>query len=77
MVGMVCATVAGAMKQHTLTHNGESYSYTVELCMDSSEISISLDLGNGRPECVGYLPDDAEEADIVAAIREEIDRLSE
>jgi|LauGreDrversion4_2_1035121.scaffolds.fasta_scaffold323132_3 hypothetical protein len=60
-----------------ITHNGENYEYTTERCIDSYEIVVNLDLGNGHPEAIGYLPADASNALVKALVIEELERLSE
>ena len=53
--------------------NGISYEYAIERCVDSFEIAINLDLGNGRPETIGYLPADAPESLVKALVIEELE----
>jgi hypothetical protein len=65
----------------TVNYNGESYDYFTTRCVDSDgadsyEIAVDLDLGNGRPETIGYLPFDASEADVRGLVIEELERLS-
>ena len=57
----------------TVSLNGISYEYATERCVDSFEIAINLDLGNGRPETIGYLPADAPESLVKAVILEELE----
>jgi len=49
---------------------GISYEYAIERCVDSFEIAINLDLGNGKPETIGYLPADAPESLVRALVIE-------
>ena len=53
--------------------NGISYEYAIERCVDSFEIAINLDLGNGRLETIGYLSADAPESLVRAVILEELE----
>jgi hypothetical protein len=64
------------MKIKSIQYNGESYDYSTERCVDSYEITVSLDLGNGEFDHIGYLPADAPEALIKELIVEELERLS-
>ena len=60
-----------------ITHKGIHYEYSTEKCLDTFEIAIQLDLGNGRPETIKYLPADAPEALVKMIILEELDTLSD
>ena len=57
----------------TLKINGEKYDWSAEACEDSDEYAVFLDLGNGKPECIGY----ADDADgIEEMVRDEIETLA-
>jgi hypothetical protein len=57
-----------------INYNGEFYDYTTERCIDSYEVAVNLDLGNGRPETIGYLPADATKSEVREMVREELER---
>jgi hypothetical protein len=64
------------MKIKSIKFNGMFFDYSVEQCVDSYEITVSLDLGNGEFDHIGYLPADAPEALVKVLIIEELERLS-
>ncbi len=64
------------MKIKSIKYNGECFDYSTEKCVDSYEIAINLDLGNGIFENIGYLRADAPEALVRELIIEELERLS-
>jgi hypothetical protein len=59
-----------------INYNGSFYDYTTEHCIDSYEVAVNLDLGNGRPETIGYLPVDAPESMVREMVCEELERIS-
>jgi hypothetical protein len=64
------------MKIKSIKFNGMFFDYSIEKCVDSYEIAINLDLGNGIFDNIGYLPADAPEALVKVLIIEELERLS-
>lgn len=38
----------------TIKVNGEYYQYELQSCEDSDDFAVMLDLGNGKPERIGY-----------------------
>jgi hypothetical protein len=57
-----------------INYNGSLYDYTTQCCIDSYEIAVNLDLGNGHPETIGYLPADATKSEVREMVREELER---
>lgn len=58
----------------TIKVNGEHYRYNLQPCEDCDDFAVMLDLGNGRPECIGYAPN---EDDARRMITDEIETLSQ
>ena len=58
----------------TIKIEGERYDWTAEPCEDSDDLAVYVDLGNGKPEHIGYSTDEDEAEELV---REEIAKLSE
>jgi hypothetical protein len=38
----------------TIRFNGELYEWSADPCLDSDELAVCLDFGNGVPEHIGY-----------------------
>jgi len=50
----------------TINVNGQNYEWCMDKCIDCDEFAVSLDLGNGRPECIGYTSSEAEAKEMVS-----------
>jgi hypothetical protein len=61
-------TITGTFKL-----DGERYEWSATLCEDHPSLAVYLDLGNGKPECIGYADDAEEAADMV---KDEIETLT-
>lgn len=49
----------------TIKVNGQSYEWCIDRCIDCDEYAVSLDLGNGKPECIGYASNESEAKEMV------------
>ena len=57
----------------TIQVSAEKYDWSIEQCTDCDEFAVMLDLGNGRPECIGYATD---EQDAKQMVIEEIETFT-
>lgn len=52
---------------------GTRYEWSAETCDDSDELAVYLDLGNGKPEHIGYA---ADESSVEEIAKDELEKLS-
>ena len=59
--------------KRTIKFNGDYFDISTERCIDCPSFAVYLDLGNGRPECIGYVENEREAVDMA---REELEKLA-
>lgn len=58
----------------TIKIDKKLYKYDMQPCEDYDGFAVMLDLGNGKPECIGYASDEREAENMIV---DEIETLSE